>query len=330
MAKHDLTTKGRSPTDLIEVQSRHMLRSKIPLQEAIIEDYGDKYPNLDGHIEFLSNIGSTTVKLFFQLKATTREDAITYDCEKDFLNYCYQAHEPTALIFVNIPQDRVYWRLINRAYIVSTLGIKDLEQFDQQTKRVTFSDDQLIDDNAAQLFEACEKHYADTAQSERYAQETRARGQLASGQEAAIKVLEQALSSEQKVIGSEAQQAKELAKEPAKKTFFDLEKHFAERLSDLPDKMMLYHAFVHALRPFYLDRRSQQKRIKLLEFLKITDAEERFIIESLARGDLIGRAGDLIFVTNKPDALLSLDHYLDTGAVDPEQVAQVFSDEEDQ
>ena len=61
MSNIQLETKGPSPTDLIEKKSRQILESKLPLDEAIFVWYGDKNPNLDGHIEFLDESASTTV-----------------------------------------------------------------------------------------------------------------------------------------------------------------------------------------------------------------------------------------------------------------------------
>lgn len=331
MANGALKTKGPSPTDFTEEKSRDILRSKLPYKRATIQPYGDKYANLDGHIEFLKDDGgSTSVKLFFQLKGTDQPDVGSYDCEKEFLNYCYQAHEPTALILVNIPQNKVYWRLINRAYIVSDLGIKDIATFDQKTKRVNFSDDKVIDNNTPELLAVCEKHYADASQAQQYMRETKANMQLVTGQEEALRILEGALTSEQQAVASEIQQARELGKQVPQKGFTDLEQRFLESTRSLPEKMMLYHAFVYALRPFYLDYRGQEKRTKVLKFLTITEAEERYFIENLTNAEFLGRAGDLIFVTNKEQAAVSLDHYFETGLIDPEEVAELFSDEEDQ
>jgi hypothetical protein len=331
MANGALKTKGPSPTDVTEEKSCEILRSKLPHQRAYIQPYGAKNANLDGHIEFLKEEGgSTSFKLSFQLKGTNQPDVASYDCEKEFLNYCYQAPEPIALILVNIPQNKVYWRLINRAYIVSDLGIKDIAKFAQKTKRVNFSDDKVIDNNTPELLDVCEKHYADASQAQQYMQQTKANGQLLTGQEEALRLLKGALTSEQEAVASEIQQARELDKQVPQEGFTDLERSFLERTRRLPEKMMLYHAFVYALRPFYLDYRGQEKRTKVRKFLTITEAEERYIIENLTNAEFLGRAGDLTFVTNKEQAAVSLNHYFETGLVDPEQVAELFSDEEDQ
>lgn len=329
MANQDFKTKGQSPTDITEDQSGDVLRSKLPRKEALFQWYEDKNPNLDGHIEFMKDDGgSTSFKLFFQLKGTNQAGVAYYDYETEYLNYFYQSPEPTALILVNIPDGKVYWRLINQAYIVSGLGIENLAEFDQKTKRVLFSDDTIIDNNAAELLEACKKHYADASQAGQYAQDAKAKMQLVTGQEEALRILVSDLVSVKEAGANELQQKKEVEKQPSQKTFADLEKSFVERTRDLPEKMMLYHAFVYALRPFYLDYRGDEKRGKLLKFLKITEAEERYIIESLMSAGLIGRVGDLIFVANKEEATLSLDHFFETGVVDPEQVAKLFSNEE--
>lgn len=330
MANEDLKTKGPSPSHITEQQSRYILRGKLPMNEALIEDYDTTYPNIDGHIEFLkSDGGSTSVRLHFQIKSTDDPNLASHPCEKKFLNYCYESHEPIALIFVNIPRGKVYWRLINRAYIISGLKIENLQAFDQETKSVPFSDDQVIDNNAGILLDACEKHYAETAQGEKFAQDARAKMQFISGQEENLKILDNAIASEKESEASDIRQVGALEPQNAgSATFADIEKNFSGQVRDLPEIMMLYHAFVYAIRPFYLDRRGQKKRVKLLEFLKISEAKERYIIEVLLKANLIGRAGDLIFVTNKDEAALSLNHYIEKGMVDPEQIAELFSYEE--
>jgi hypothetical protein len=88
--------------------------------------------------------------LFFQLKGT-QEDLRHYDCEVEFLNYCFNAPEPTFLILVNIPRDRVYWEHVDRTYISSVLGIGDLAAFGQRRKRINFSDERTIERNAQTL-----------------------------------------------------------------------------------------------------------------------------------------------------------------------------------
>ena len=301
------------------------------MEEAIIEDYDDKYPNIDGHIEFLNDNGSSTsVRLLFQIKGTEQQGLASYSCPKDFLSYCYISHDPIALIFVNIPDNKVYWQLIDRSYITSVLGIQDLASFDQETKNITFSDDRVIDKNAPTLLGICAKRWAEMLGSEEYQREAKATMRLVTGQEEDQRILHNKLASAQESATDEIRQTKQLEKQPIKETFADLERKFLERTSDLPGKMMLYHSFVYALRPFYLDLRNQQKRVKLLGLLNITEAEERYIVENLTKADLLGRVGSLIFVTNKEQAAVSLDHYFEAGVIDPEQVAELFSDEEDQ
>src|SRR3954454_20361382 len=144
MPSDQLTTRGPSPSDIIEARSKETLKSKLPISETAFIFYPDKHPNLDGHIEFFGPRGSLAVKLFFQLKAK-EQDVTSYDIDVMFLNYCYTSHEPTFLFLVNLPQDKVYWVHVNKEYIETVLGIKDLAAFDQQTKRINFPTGQVID-----------------------------------------------------------------------------------------------------------------------------------------------------------------------------------------
>lgn len=304
MANENLATKGPSPTDLIEQNSKQIFESKLPLADRIFSWYGDKYPNLDGHIEFLSANGSTAVKMFFQLKSS-EQNIIYHDCDLSFLNYCFQAAEPTFMVFVNIPQGKVYWEHITKSYIEDVLGIKNLTAFDQQTKRIKFSEERVIDSNTQNLIEECRKHYQDRSK---------------------VKAeIENNISAEQKqieILANDAQKEESVE-------YGTIKEKFTSLLGNMTDKMMLYFALVHILKPFYLDQRGDKKRRILLKFLQITDSQERFLIESLMNANLLGRVGELIFPMRKEEVVSVIDHYIDAGQVDLAEITQLFSQHED-
>lgn len=329
MVNEQLTTRGVSPTDQTEKKSQQIFESKIPLKDALFVWYGDKSPNLDGHLEFLSENGSTTVKLFFQLKSS-EQDMAYHDCDRSFLNYCYQAAHPTFLVFVNIPQEKVYWEHISRAYISSALGIGDLTTFNQQTKRINFSEERVIDQNAKILEEVCRKHYQDMQEARAYTQEAGARGELVSGQESIIRKTKERIKEIKEEAASDQKQIKVVPEEKPEKadTFQNIENKFASILNDMADKFMLYYAFIHALKPFYLDQRGEKKRRALIRFLQLTDSQERFLVENLTNASLIERVGDLIFVTQKESALTVFNHYIDNGRLNLEEITQLFSQDE--
>lgn len=304
MANEQLTTKKPSPTDLIEQNSKQIFESKLPLAKRIFTWYGDKYPNLDGHIEFVGENGSTAVKMFFQLKSS-EQDIAYHDCEKSFLNYCYQAAEPTFLVFTNIPQQKVYWEHITISYIEDVLGIKNLTAFEQQTKRINFSEDKIINSNTQILIEECRKHYQDKSKIRAEIQDN--------------------LSADQKQIKLISEETKEKTV-----TYHSLRERFASMLGNMTDKLMLYYALVYMLKPFYLDQRGERKRRALLGLLQITDSQERFLIESLVNANLLGRVGDLIFITRKEEAVSVINHYIDAGQLNLAEITQLFSQDENQ
>ena len=327
MENEQLTTKAPSPTDQIEKKSQQIFESKLPLANALFVWYGDKNPNLDGHVEFLGENGSTTVKLFFQLKSSEQE--ITYhDCDRSFLNYCYQAAEPTFLVFVNIPQQKVYWEHITPAYIVSILGIGNLITFGQQTKRVNFTEERMIDQNAKILEEVCRKHYQEALEAKAYTQEAETTGKRISGQEPTINKIKEAISSSKQETTGTLQQVTSPEKEVGTDVFDRLKERLTALLSDMTDKLMFYYAFVYMLKPFYLDQRGEKKRRKLIDLLQVTASQERFIIESLVNANLLGRVGDLIFVNQKEEATSALNHYIDAGQLNLEEITQLFSQDE--
>jgi hypothetical protein len=298
MSNNQLITKAPSATDLTEQNSRQIFESKLSLSERIFGWYGDKYPNLDGHIEFLGENGSTAVKMFFQLKGSDK-DISHYDCDISLLNYCYKAPEPTFLVFVNIPQQKVYWEHISNFYIENVLNIKDLTTFDQGTKRINFSDEKIIDKNSRVLMEECRKHYQDKSKTLIEAKEK--------------------ISSEQKqvdVISKESKGAVDI--------YDVLSGQINSLLDNMTDKCKLYFALVYVLKPFYMDQRGDEKRRKLLGLLQLTDSQERFIVESLENANLFERVGDLVFVTNKDEAISVVNHYVDTGQLDLTEIAQLF------
>lgn len=295
MPNKDLLTKMPSQTDIIEEQSQLILRSKLPLNEASIGYQRDKYPTWDGIMEFFNVNGSTATKLFFQLKGT-QKDISFYDAETTFLHYCYKAYEPHFLILVNIPGNKVYWEHIDKAYIENVLGIKDFIKFNQRTKRIRFLKANIIEQNSSGLIEVCKKHYIDNAKN--FIPITKTSVIL--------------IPSEEELM-----------------PFNEVKKKFATTTEGLEEKIMLYHSFVYALKPFYLDQRGEEKRRKLINLLQITDSQERFIVESLVNSNLLGRIGDLIFVTKKEEAVSTLNHYIDTGQLDLEKITQLFSQNED-
>lgn len=109
-------------------------------------------------------------------------------------------------------------------------------------------------------------------------------------------------------------------------SFEEVRKKFALSITNLEERLVLYHAFVYALRPFFLDQRGENKRRKLLRYLGITDAEERFVIENLVKANLLGRTGELIYVIEKQDAISTLNHFIDIDQVDLEEVTKLFSE----
>jgi hypothetical protein len=327
MTNKQLITKGPSLTDQIEKKSQQIFQSKLPLKDALFVWYGDKNPNLDGHIEFLGEKGSTTVKLFFQLKSS-EQDITYYDCDRSFLNYCYQAAEPTFLVFVNIPQQKIYWEHITSVYIKSILGIRDLAAFNQQTKRINFLKEKIIDKNARILEEVCKKHYQDTVEAKEYVQEAETKGERISRQELINNKIKEAISSsKQEEIGI-FHQVTSQKKEIDTNTFDCLKKKFAALIGDMRDKLMLYYAFVYVLKPFYLDQRGENKRRKLIDLIQITASQERFIIESLINSNFLGRVGDLIFVAEKEEAISILNNYIDAGKLNLEEITGLFSQDE--
>lgn len=117
-----------------------------------------------------------------------------------------------------------------------------------------------------------------------------------------------------------------LSKEPkeAVGTYNKLSNKIDSLLNSMTDKSKLYFALVYVLKPFYMDQRGDEKRRKLLGFLQLTDSQERFIVEGLENANLFGRVGDLVFVTNKDEAISVVNHYVDTGQLDLTEIAQLF------
>jgi hypothetical protein len=303
MSNESFPTKSVSNTDHIEERSRQILRAKLPLNDAILVFYSDKYPNLDGHIEFLEGEnGSTAVKLFFQLKGT-EQDINYYDLDVSLLNYCYRAAEPTFLILVNIPQEKVYWVHINKSYISSVLQIEDLSKFSQQQKRIIFQEDKTIDQNAPVLMGVCEKH----------------------NKEPSIDALGSLLEDQ---VGSSVKELSLPGAESKSVEFSIVKSKFEKSISNLDENLMLYHAFIYALRPFYLDKRGEKKRKDLLNLLSISDAQERFIIENLLLSELLAKTGELVYVTDRADAIATLNHFVESGHINLDQVTQLFSEYE--
>lgn len=325
MTNVNLTTKGRSPTDLIEKKSIDIVKTKLPVEEAEFIWIGGKYPNYDGMIEFFGdNGGSTTIKLFFQLKGSQR-DIKYHDCCLKFINYCFKCYDPMFLIFVNIPQQKVYWEYISQTYITSILGIKDLTTFHQKTKRIKFSKEKVIDNNAKTLEEVCRKHHENVAEIRKNIQEAESKGESVSRQKLINSNIKEDISSSKQEVISTLHQVSSQKNGINTNVFDCLKKKFEALIRDIPNKLMLYYAFVYILKPFYLDQRGEKNRMKLIDLMKITDSQERFIIESLINSNFLGRVGNLIFVVKKEDALSIINNYIDSGQLNLEKITGLFS-----
>jgi len=324
MINEKLKTKGRSPTDLIEEKSIHIVKSKLPVREAQFILYPEKTPNIDGHIEFYNKNGSTTVRLYFQLKGSQR-DIKHYDCTREFINYCYMSYDPIFLIFVNIPQQEVYWEHITQTYITSTLGIENLDVFHQKTKRIIFSKEKVIDNNAKTLEEVCRKHHENVAEIIKNVKEAKNRGEGVSRQKLINSKIKEDISSSKQEAISTLQQVTSQKRGISTNVFDCLKKKFSALISDIPNKLMFYYAFVYMLKPFYLDQRGERKRRKLIDLMQITATQEHFIIESLINSNFLGRIGKLIFVIKKEEAISIINNYIDSGQLNLEEITGLFS-----
>lgn len=323
MANENLPTKKPSPTDLVEETSEGIFKSKLPLSKVSWYWYQKKNPNLDGHIEFIDENGSTTVKMFFQLKSSNRD--ITYhDCDVSFLNYCFKAAEPTFLVFVNIPQQKVFWEHITPAYIATILGIDDLRSFDQQTKRIHFSDDKIANGDITKIFDVCNEHNRGKESARRFAQDASIKGKAVSGQEPTLESIEQLISSNKEKIAETMQQI------GGKQTvgaddFEGIQTKFLSLIEGVPEKAMLFYAHVYLLKPFFLDQRGETTRRNVLQLLEITPAQERYITEILINANLLERTGDLIYTTQTNEARIILNHFVENGRVDLAKVTELFA-----
>ncbi len=292
MSNEALPTKKLSSNDIVEKRSLQIFQSKLPLEEALFQPYEDKMPNLDGHVEFLDESGSTGIRLFYQLKGT-ENDVNYYDCDIELINYAYRSYEPFFLILVNIPQEKVYWEHIDKAYVATRLDIEDLSRFDQKSKRIIFPEDQKINNNSSMLMDVCRKHYDGIAK---------------------ILVEQQSLIiQEQEFDGSPS------------KSYEEIKEKFTDSIKKLEEKSMLYYIFVYILKPFFLDQRMEKKRREALRYLSITDSEERYIIENLITNNLLGRTGELIFVRSKNDVISVFNHFIDAGLINLKEITILFS-----
>ncbi len=74
----------------------------------------DKFPNIDGYVEFIT----ADVKLEVQVKKLIKKkEKISYQSELSFLSYCERSVSPVLLIAVDIDLKRAYWMHIDRNFI---------------------------------------------------------------------------------------------------------------------------------------------------------------------------------------------------------------------
>src|SRR5262249_23946502 len=147
----------------------------------------------------------------------------------------------------------------------------------------------IIDQNADVLARVCRQHYKNL--------------QVTPESEAKVEERIEALSTAHQIDFVEGQ--------IAALSFDAVRAKFSASIESIHEKAILYHAFVHMLRPFFLDSRGEKKRGALLQLLGVSETEERFIIESLMNGGLLGRTGNLLFVMNKGEAISALSFFVD-------------------
>lgn len=270
------------------------------MTEVRISPYDGKYIGLDGRFEFFeSNGGSTGVTADYQLKGTTK-DVTFYPCTKKFLERCWKSHGPVFLILANLSRDEIYWELIDQRYIKTFLGIPNITSFKGGTKRVKFAKEKIINNSEIPLLDACNKHFKNLKSAGRI-----------TAQEASIIT----------------QQAKVITKTPQLPAdFAALKSRFDASLEDLGEGAMLYYTLIYVVRPVFLDRRSDKKRATILQFLGLSENDERTIIERLMSSNLLKRVGGLLYASDNKDAIALLQHFVDVGRLDPTQIAKTFSE----
>ena len=142
---------------------------------------------------------------------------------------------------------------------------KRFSSFYSANKRINFAEERVIDQNAKVLEEICRKHNRDMREARVDTQEADAKGDLVSGQESIIRKTKEQIEEIKDKFALDRKQIGVAPEEKTEKadTFQKIEKKFVSMLDNMAGKFMLYYAFIHALKPFYLDRRGDKSVVLL-------------------------------------------------------------------
>lgn len=100
---------------------------------------------------------------------------------------------------------------------------------------------------------------------------------------------------------------------------------FQRLFIDINLKYKYYYAFIDLLEPFYLDKKDEDKRKKLRELFKITQAEEQKFINDMAQEGLVKIVGDICITNDQKKAVEFQKEIIEKGAIGIETILKLFA-----
>jgi len=156
---------GKNTHDDTETLSLSLLTTLLSRSKrAKIEKFSDKKEHTDGVMYFYDDNNLPLIitgeteddkyifpEIHYQIKGTEKGGEKKYRCEKNFLHRVFLETRPLLFIFVDTVKNIIYYEFLSKAYITSSLGIKNMSEEERKEITIGFSKvlnnpQQIVDD----------------------------------------------------------------------------------------------------------------------------------------------------------------------------------------
>lgn len=244
----------------------------------------DTWPNHDGYLEILNNIGEPQGTLSVQIKTLkVKKTKISHSLDDKFIAYCKTPREnPIIFITVDINQKIAYWHEIDPQIISRIKG-----------KTLVLNEENVITE-------------ANNQYHENWLKICKKRQEILAAYHS---------NKPQRGISQEKANQKEIniAQTKVKKLFVSDEL-----------KYKYYYAFVDLLEPIYLNKEGEDKRAKLRGLFDISADQEKEFIKRMVKEKLVKIVGDLCVIQNQEYAIELQGEIMRKGVLDLEIILKLF------
>lgn len=309
-----------SEKDETESESEGIFSKKL-LGRVDITDCDKKKSDIDKYVGLLTKDkepSGETIEV--QLKSTRKTGKKSLSCKDKFLNYCRQNRAAVLLVFVNIPDNKVYWQHMDRAFIDHGLKFNPEKQ---KTKTVYLKD--LIEDADNFVEKAiviCKEHGELFAQQENFEQRKKDK-KIGAAEKSPIEIVANDRYGEKSGQQlPEALSGEELANAVVLVGAIKIKAQAV--VNRLLDKLIEYQAALYLLSPVYLDRRGDMVRKKIRDIINISPEEEAVLLQYALESGFVTRIGDLVNIQDMEAAKACASVVIEDKKIDIDELLKDF------